>query len=190
MATKKELVEYIKTNLKKGYNEDQIRLALKKAGHSKTIIDGAFKQAKNEKASETIMPAAPSKKGKSAPGKPSQTTSQDDPLSPDTEKILAALGYPIWIISLILILIAKPENKFGKFHGYQGLFFGIAWWVVVVVISMFGMIPYLGFIFGIISWLVGVGFFVVSILYAVKAYQGKTFKVPVIYGLVPASSRM
>ncbi len=117
-------------------------------------------------------------------------TVKDEPLSPDTEKILSALGYPIWVIALVLILIAKPENKFGKFHGYQGLFFGIAWWVVVVVLSAFTRAPFIGWLFSVIGWFVGLGFFIVSIIYAVKAYQGKTFKVPVIYGFVPASSRM
>lgn len=144
--------------------------------------------SKKKKKIKTNTVPTPASNPVSSPQK--TTSSDDDALSPDTEKILAALSYPIWIIALVLILIAKPANKFGKFHGYQGLFYGIAWWVVVVVLNILSNIPFIGWLFSIVGWLAGLGFFVVSILYAVKAYNGKTFKVPVVYGLVPASSRM
>jgi uncharacterized membrane protein len=129
-----------------------------------------------------------------SPVKTTTKSSQDEPLSQDTEKILAALGYPIWIVSLILVLIAKPENKFGKFHGLQGLFWNIFAWIVMVVVSIvlipLHYIPYAGWIFSGISYIIYIAFLVISIIFAVKAYQGKVFKIPVIYGIVPAKDRL
>ena len=43
----------------------------------------------------------------------------------DTNKLLAALSYPIWIIALIMILTdASKNDKFVRYHGWQGLWIG------------------------------------------------------------------
>ena len=109
-------------------------------------------------------------------------TSAGEGLSEDASKILAALSYPIWLVALVTVLIAKPKDKYAKYHGYQGLFWGIAMFLVYVVlsISLFwgaqGLLSLLGFV------ILGI-----EIYFAVMAYQGKTFKIPVINPLIPAS---
>jgi len=108
-------------------------------------------------------------------------------LSEDASKILAALSYPIWIVALITILIAKPKDKYEKYHGYQGLFWGIAMFLVYLVLS----VPMYGIFWrtqGLVS-LLGIAILGIEIYFAVLAYQGKKFQIPVIYNLIPASAK-
>lgn len=91
------------------------------------------------------------------------------PLS-DQNKLLAAIGYPIWIVALIMALTdTSKQDPFVKFHAWQALFLGIAGFVIAIV-------PFIG-------WLAWMVIFVMQIYYAIQAYGGKYFEVPVIYGL-------
>jgi len=91
----------------------------------------------------------------------------------DTNKLLAALGYPFMIIALIMIL-TDPGKKdpFVKFHAWQALFLGLAYLLGFVIY----WIP-------VVGWLLWLAAFVYIIYCAVQAYQEKYFEVPVIYGL-------
>ena len=95
----------------------------------------------------------------------------------DTNKLLTALSYPIWIIALIMILIdTSKKDKFVRYHAWQALWFNIIWyagWFVLAIITFF-----LG---GLLGWLFSVFMLVVSIIYAVKVYGGAYVEVPVIY---------
>lgn len=48
----KEIVSYIKKNLKKGYTKDSLKWALLEQGYSRTELDRAFRRADEELASE------------------------------------------------------------------------------------------------------------------------------------------
>jgi uncharacterized protein len=97
------------------------------------------------------------------------------PMSTDItsdDKLWAALGYPIWPIALIMLLMEeKKKRPFIKFHAIQSL-------AVNVVIVVVGVI--------ITAITIGVGglcwgvFWLVTIWPAVLAYQGKYFDIPVI----------
>jgi len=108
----------------------------------------------------------------------------------DTSKLLAALGYPIWIVALIAILIDPYKNeKFVKFHGIQALGFAVtivvAWVVVVILNIILAFIPYVGWIIAmLLSWVLWIGVIVVAIMWAVKAYNGQYAEMPVVYGIV------
>jgi uncharacterized membrane protein len=96
----------------------------------------------------------------------------------DTSKILAALGYPIWIVALIAILIEPYKNeKFVKSHAVQAIALGLAEWVVLFVL---GMIPFVN----LITPLVGLALFIYQIILALKAWNGEYVEIPVIYGYV------
>src|SRR6185503_11223777 len=136
-----------------------------------------------------VPPSAPS------PGT-SPTGSGLDP------KIAAALSY-IWIVGLIFYFIEK-ENKFVRFHAMQSILFGIANSVIMMVLAIIATILTVvftigaaaasaagssgaGAIGGLFVWLIWLLFWVVAmvflvglILAAVKAYQGKKFKLPII----------
>lgn len=129
--------------------------------------------------------------GSPSPGTPS-TGSGLDP------KVAAALSY-IWIVGLIFFFIEK-ENRFIRFHALQSILFGIANSIILTVLVIVAVI--LTFAFGIggamvgggigmvismLVWLIWLLFWLVAmvlliglIFAAVKAYQGKTFKLPII----------
>ena len=92
----------------------------------------------------------------------------------DTSKMLAALGYVFWVVALIAILIDPYKNeRFVRMHAVQGLALGVAIWVVSAVTS-----------FVLIGFFVGVAGFIYQIMLAIKAWNGETFEVPVVYNLV------
>jgi uncharacterized membrane protein len=112
--------------------------------------------------------------------------------------IAAAISY-IWIVGLIFFFLEK-ENKFIRFHAMQSILFGAIWSVVMIGLILIGMVltfigaavaaiagDVAGSLFGILIslvWfliaLVPVALFVGLILTAIKAYQGKFAKLPVI----------
>ncbi len=112
--------------------------------------------------------------------------------------IAAAISY-MWIVGLIFFFLEK-ENKFIRFHAMQSILFGVLWSVLMIALVFIGMIFTLigaaiaatagdvaGSLFSILVylvwlliWLVPLGLFVCLILTAIKAYQGKWAKLPII----------
>src|SRR5579871_330675 len=89
--------------------------------------------------------------------------------------IAAAISY-FWIIGLIFFFIEK-QNKFVRFHALQALFYGVAFWVVNILLGIFGSF-FFGFgLLGDLFWLVWV---IGAIYAAVQAYNGQWFKLPVV----------
>jgi len=114
--------------------------------------------------------------------------------------IAAALGYPIGIIAIILLVMEK-ENRFVKFHALQSILLHvaaiilmIALWIIGFILAIAGMAAaaatnsgamggLVGMLFGLV-WLVFVVLYLVAlIMSAVKAYQGSTFTLPLIGGM-------
>jgi uncharacterized membrane protein len=112
--------------------------------------------------------------------------------------IAAALSY-IWIVGLIFFIMEK-ENRFIRFHALQSILYGVVWVVAVIVLMIVNVIIAIAFgvvasatgeastIVGMIVWLLSMFIWLVFplvylgglIFAAVKAYQGKTFKLPII----------
>ncbi len=135
----------------------------------------------------------------SAPGTPPPApgSSQSGGTGMDP-KVAAAISY-IWIVGLVFYFIEK-ENKFIRFHAMQSILFGITNSVLMIVLMVVAVL--LTFAFGIggavvgggigaliqmlvwliwlVFWLIAMVCFVGLILAAVKAYQGKKFKLPII----------
>jgi uncharacterized membrane protein len=88
------------------------------------------------------------------------------------DKLWAALGYPIFIIALIMLFVeGKKDRPFIKFHAVQSLALNLVAWVVTIIISVITL---------------GIGaicapvVFLLLIWPAVLAYQGKYLEVPVV----------
>jgi uncharacterized membrane protein len=97
---------------------------------------------------------------------------QTDTSVTSDDKLWAALGYPIFIISLIMLFVeGKKDRPFIKFHAVQSLALNIVAWVVTIILSVVTL---------------GIGavcapiVFLLLIWPAVLAYQGKYFEVPVV----------
>jgi len=85
-------------------------------------------------------------------------------INPQEKKIWAAVGY-LWILSLV-VLAARKENEFVRFHASQG-----ALLFVMSVVFMF--IPVLGWL---LNLLVGIA----AVFGIIKALQGEKWELPII----------
>jgi len=95
-----------------------------------------------------------------------------------TENVAGLLCYVLGWVSGIVFLLIEQENKFVRFHAMQSImtFGGIT--VVSIVLSILGLIPFIGVLFDILRYIVGLIAFVLWILLMVKAYQGTMYKLP------------
>jgi len=82
-----------------------------------------------------------------------------------------------WVSGLVFFLIEK-ENKFVRFHAMQSIVTFGAITVVSIILSILGSIPFIGVVFNIINWIVGVLAFVLWIVLMIKAVQGAMYKLP------------
>jgi uncharacterized membrane protein len=52
------------------------------------------------------------------------------------DKLWAALGYPIPIIAIVMLLMEeKKKRPFIKYHAVQSLIFNVVIWVLIVIVS-------------------------------------------------------
>ncbi len=99
--------------------------------------------------------------------------------------LLAAIGYPIGIIAIIMYLTRK-DDKFLRFHSLQAILFWVAWVVIWIGFSIISIILTMatGGMFGICSGLLSLVLILVMFvgcLYpAWKAYEGEEYELPVI----------
>lgn len=95
--------------------------------------------------------------------------------SPDLtsdDKLWAALGYPIPIVAIIVLLMEEKKSRpFIKFHAVQSLVFNVALWVAIVLVTAVT----LGFggLCAPLIWLV-------TLWPAWESYQGKYLELPFI----------
>lgn len=95
-----------------------------------------------------------------------------------TTRILAALGYIFGIVAIIVLLIEPYKNqRFSKFHAIQA----IGLWVAGFALNLTSIVPLIGWITAIVG---GLTVFVLAVISAINAFQGKWYKVPVVHGVV------
>src|SRR5687767_10522674 len=108
------------------------------------------------------------------------------------ENVGGAVSYiniclPIGLIYSIIVLVTEKTNSTVRFHAFQSLLLLGAMIVISVVVGIFAGIVggvtgsgALAGLLGMLSWLVGIVYMILSIFLAVKAYQNSGFKLPVI----------
>lgn len=103
----------------------------------------------------------------------------EQPLNPEItsdDKLWAALGYPIPLIPIIVLLMEDKKGRpFIKFHAVQSLVFNIAIWVLIFVISLVTL--GIGAICAPLFWLV-------TLWPAYDSYQGNYTEIPVISNFI------
>jgi uncharacterized membrane protein len=88
------------------------------------------------------------------------------------DKLLAALGYPIAIVPIIVMVMEDKKNRaFLRYHAIQSIIFNIALWAALIVFGTFTL--GLGFFFAPLLWLV-------TLWPAFDSYNGKYTEIPVI----------
>ncbi len=93
-----------------------------------------------------------------------------------TENVAGLLCYVLGWISGLVFLLIEQENKFVRFHAIQSIVTFGSITVVSIVLSILGLIPYLGLVFDIANWLLRVLAFILWIVLMVKAFQGTKYK--------------
>jgi uncharacterized membrane protein len=98
---------------------------------------------------------------------------QNAPLAPkvDNANVFAGLAYLLGPIGIIFALMDQgKEDAWLRYHAWQAFFLGIVSWVC----AFLSWTIILGII-GLLVW-------VMQIVYAIMAFQGKSFDVPVLAG--------
>lgn len=92
------------------------------------------------------------------------------------EKMMGAIAYLGWWVTGLLLLLTQKENSYIRFHAMQStVFFG----GVTLLFVLFGIVPIIGWIIGIlISPVIWVISFVLWLVLMWKAYSGEKYKLP------------
>jgi uncharacterized membrane protein len=100
------------------------------------------------------------------------------PVAPDpSRRLLAALAYPIWVVALIIVLTGARNDAFVRAHGWRGLFWAFAWVSVFFGWGIVASLPLLHWL-ALFYPLLWPTFIVLSIYYAVQAYNAREVSIP------------
>ncbi len=179
----KTIVNYLNQN-RPEYSIDSLKQALLKKGYPKKDVEEAI---------DHVTKDSPAPK----PPKFSPTPPPYTPPAPKYEgnqesmsHSLVGLSYLIWVIAIVVAVTAKKSDKFARYHGFQALFYGLIYgWIFgfvlgifIVVSGILTIIPIIGIIIFLFALIVMIavcgGITVFSIIFTVKASQGKMFKIP------------
>jgi uncharacterized membrane protein len=90
------------------------------------------------------------------------------------DKLWSALGYPIPLIAIIVLLMEEKKSRpFIKYHAVQSLALNVALYIVIFIAS----ITVVGIVCAPILWLV-------TLWPAYESYQGKYLEIPVITNFI------
>lgn len=98
-----------------------------------------------------------------------------------TENMACALCYLLSFITGIIFLALAPYNQSARvrFHAWQAILFGVAWflfWIVFSFVTAF--IPGMYLMFAMVRSLIGLAGFAFWLFLMYKAYQGEHFEIP------------
>lgn len=111
--------------------------------------------------------------------------------APESERGLACLAYLfLWLTGLIILLTAKKEEKYKRWHAIQAIALGIVVVIIYVVLNILVGMMFTtagGFAAGFgIMGIVNLLILVLVIIMMVQTYQGKTIRLP---GLAPFADK-
>ncbi len=108
------------------------------------------------------------------PQAPPPATSGGSGLSPNVAGLLC---YILGILGGLIFVLIEKENREVRFNAFQSLGLGGAYIVGAIVVFILSIIVRPIGILGTLLWL---GYIIISIVLAVRAYQGQIMKLPVV----------
>jgi uncharacterized membrane protein len=109
---------------------------------------------------------------------PATGTTSSTGLAPN---VAAALSYLFGIVTGVIFFVLEKDNQFVRFHAMQSIVVSAAFIILGIVLSIFSMIPLLGWILGALaSMVVGIVALVLWLVLMFKAFQGQEWEVPVL----------
>ncbi|MFH1246898.1 MAG: DUF4870 domain-containing protein [Candidatus Micrarchaeota archaeon] len=100
--------------------------------------------------------------------------------------LMGAVAYLLFTITGVILYLAKPEDKYVRYHAIQSAILGVVLWVISMILGIaigattmatLGTTAIIGIM---IMGLMQLVFFVIWIFCMWQAYSGKKFKIPVI----------
>jgi uncharacterized membrane protein len=116
---------------------------------------------------------------------PPMVTPAGTPSSND--RLLAALGYPIWIVALIALLLDGPKDRpFTRYHAVQALGFNVAAFIFYFVAGIFSFcVGQVAWILGCLTWMLFFVPFLAALYFAYLAYtKAEYFEIPLVTDLM------
>jgi uncharacterized membrane protein len=96
-------------------------------------------------------------------------------------RLLAALSYLLWPVSLLIVMTRLKSESFLRYHGYQSLSLGLGGLAVYLILGLFlQVIPFFGIL--LFNSLIILGYFFLIFL-AYRSMRGEYFRIPLIYDL-------
>ena len=105
-------------------------------------------------------------------------------------RLAGLLSYLLGFLSGIIFLVNERKNSFVRFHAMQSTVTFIALWAASMAFWLAESIPLLGWLAGLLGGVVGLVSLVLWILLMVKAFQGETYKLPVIGDMAEERARI
>ena len=95
----------------------------------------------------------------------------------ETDKLMAALSYPIPIVAIIILLAEDMKARpFQRFHAVQALAANIVLWVLVLLLGC--ILAAITFFIGGVCGFGAILIWLIALYWAYEAYQGKYFEIP------------
>ena len=131
-----------------------------------------------------FCPACGKSVGRTSPGIaaiPPPPPAQPTTSSGLSDNVAGMLAY-VTIIPAIVFLLIDPYNKrrFVRYHAFQSIFFAIACMVASFALRIVGHMPVVRWTTLMLWPLLWLAELVIWVICVLKAYQGQTFKLPVI----------
>ena len=95
-------------------------------------------------------------------------------------KLFAFLGVFLTLIGLLIVYLAKKNDKYAMHYAKQGLVLFIAWIVAWVVMMVLAFVPVLGWIIDAVLYILLVVLWIIGIVYSLS---GEMKDIPVIGSL-------
>ena len=90
------------------------------------------------------------------------------------ENVEGLLCYLVGWITGIIFLVLEKENKFVRFHALQSI---LTFLPLSILAWLLGWIPFVGWVLGILVWILTVVLWLTLML---KAYGGEKYKLPIV----------
>jgi len=100
-----------------------------------------------------------------------------DPMDIEQSKMIALFSYLSWLV-LIPILVA-PNSPYARFHANQGIVLAIAEAIISVLVTVMSFMPLVGWIFLILSAIISLFCFALTIFGIVNAVNGRAKRLPI-----------
>ncbi len=102
-------------------------------------------------------------------------------------RIAAAVAYFFPLLGLVFVFTRWRENYFLRYHGCQGVAWGVFllffWLVLQLILFITSRIPLLGSLLGFFSKVLYLAAFLATAYFFYLTLQGEKFKIPLIYDL-------